>query len=519
MAKSKMKKYLFHFFFILIYSNTFSQLNDNIWPLASDYGPNSIYYYNLDFSLGQPDTFVYQRKMFFFNTNSAVCDSIGNLQFYTNGIWVANKVHDTLFNSQNFNPGWATNYYQNSGMGFSQSAIILPFSDSSKFYYLIYESAENFYNSDNAYDVQPFHLSYSVVDMYLDNNNGGVTVLKDIRPIQDTLLLGRITACKHANGRDWWIVVHKYYSDLYYTLLFTPSGVFGPYTQQIGPILNPKLNGGGDYDVIGMAIFSPDGTKYAMVGTNNLIEFLNFDRCTGQLSNYQSIQIIDTNAFSLSCAFSPNSRYLYANSLLNAFQFDTYASNIDSSAILIAHYDGFLNPFQTWFFLNQLGPDGKIYLGTYNGSYILHVIENPDSLGLACNFNQHGFILPNNYGGNYSVPNFPNYRLGRLIGSPCDTLTSLTPYPSPKERGVVIAPNPLTTQSKLTFSNPHKEKFLFTLYDITGRVTETVSTTTEQIILTKGSKQAGVYLFHFDKLSETTNEKTGERMNGKIIMQ
>ncbi|MEP7170847.1 MAG: T9SS type A sorting domain-containing protein, partial [Bacteroidota bacterium] len=75
-----------------------------------------------------------------------------------------------------------------------------------------------------------------------------------------------------------------------------------------------------------------------------------------------------------------------------------------------------------------------------------------------------------------------------------------------------FSPNPLTTQSKLTFKNSNKEKFLFILYDITGRLTETISTTNNEIILTKGNKQPGVYLFNLD------NEKTGERWNGKIIV-
>ncbi|HKR06486.1 MAG TPA: T9SS type A sorting domain-containing protein [Bacteroidia bacterium] len=75
-----------------------------------------------------------------------------------------------------------------------------------------------------------------------------------------------------------------------------------------------------------------------------------------------------------------------------------------------------------------------------------------------------------------------------------------------------FSPNPLTTQSKLTFKNPNKEKLLFTLYDITGRITESVSTTNNEIILTKGSKQPGVYLYNL------MNEKKGEKWNGKIVI-
>lgn len=82
-----------------------------------------------------------------------------------------------------------------------------------------------------------------------------------------------------------------------------------------------------------------------------------------------------------------------------------------------------------------------------------------------------------------------------------------------KSESYVFYPNPLTTQSTLTFSNPQKEKFLFTLYDITGRIVESVSTVNDKVILSKGNKEEGVYLFNL------TKEKTGEGMNGKIIVQ
>jgi hypothetical protein len=39
-----------------------------------------------------------------------------------------------------------------------------------------------------------------------------------------------------------------------------------------------------------------------------------------------------------------------------------------------------------------------------------------------------------------------------------------------------------------------------------------LSTTSNEIIITKGNKQPGVYLFNL------TNEKTGEQMNGKIVI-
>ena len=102
-----------------------------------------------------------------------------------------------------------------------------------------------------------------------------------------------------------------------------------------------------------------------------------------------------------------------------------------------------------------------------------------------------------------------------------DTITGIPNHQS-TINNIQISPNPLTTQSKLTFANPRKEKFLFTLYDITGRQCAAsplergqgcvISTTSNEITITKGSKPPGVYLFNL------TNEKTGERWNGKVVI-
>ncbi len=92
---------------------------------------------------------------------------------------------------------------------------------------------------------------------------------------------------------------------------------------------------------------------------------------------------------------------------------------------------------------DQLAPDGKIYISNGNSGLRLHVINNPDEPGLACNMEQHGVVLPRlNMN---SLPNHPNYFLGAVAGSVCDSLglSAFTPGPSPRERGGVRAfPNP-----------------------------------------------------------------------------
>jgi hypothetical protein len=119
-------------------------------------------------------------------------------------------------------------------------------------------------------------------------------------------------------------------------------------------------------------------------------------------------------------AFSPNSRYLYINFFTKAFQYDLEASDVWASQVQVAEYDGFLDPSFTTFYLMQLAPDGKIYSSSTNSVTSLHVMHNPDEPGLECQYQQHGIELPNRNA--YSMPTFPNYRLGPLDGSACDTL-------------------------------------------------------------------------------------------------
>src|SRR6476620_2713060 len=100
---------------------------------------------------------------------------------------------------------------------------------------MFHESAEYFvFQSQN--DAQPLELRYSIVDMSLDTGLGGISD-KKIVVLQDTLVWGFLTACKHANGRDWWVIAHQYYSNRYYKLLITPVGIEGPFIQDIGSII------------------------------------------------------------------------------------------------------------------------------------------------------------------------------------------------------------------------------------------------------------------------------------------
>jgi hypothetical protein len=68
----------------------------------------------------------------------------------------------------------------------------------------------------------------------------------------------------------------------------------------------------------------------------------------------------------------------------------------------------------------SLAPDGKIYMTSTASANTLHTIHKPDVMGKACEFRQHDFKLLTRR--SFFIPKFPNYRLGPIDGSICDSL-------------------------------------------------------------------------------------------------
>src|SRR5690606_7714647 len=158
-------------------------------------------------------------------------------------------------------------------------------------------------------------------------------------------------------------------------------------------------------------VFSPNGNQliYSQgyrIDKLRYIHLFNFDRCEGNFY-FQETIIENEVEFEHSIAVSPNSRLLYHFTDNSIYQYDLYADTVANSKMRVAEYDGFVDIFGTQFSTPALAPDGKIYVNTPSTSSYLHVIENPDERGPACDVRQHAFILPA-----YNcrtMPNFPNF--------------------------------------------------------------------------------------------------------------
>lgn len=421
--------------FFLFPFQIFSQVDkrDNIWMLG---GATPLGYpkFGVDFNMGSADTFSLQRPMGFFLTNSSICDTNGQLLFYTNGNFVSNRIHQLMPGSAGFNPGYENAATYPHGSGLYQGAMILPWPETTDKYIIIHLSADTFHLG-NTYFERPLSLRYSVIDMSLDSGKGDFKSINQTL-IHDTLVSGRISACRHANGRDWWIISHKLWSDQFYEFLLTPDTIEFYQYQNIGSTITHRM------DVLGAGVFTNDGNQFAFLNSDTTLNIFEFDRCSGMLSNPIYIYFLDTlNLGTISCAFSSSGRYLYVNNNFHIFQLDMQAGNIPASSTIVAEYDNYLTShgFRTIFGIMRLAPDKKIYLATYEGSNVFHVINSPDSSGLSCNVTQHNFILPGY--NTFSMPNVPNYSLGTLAGSVCDSLISVPEIVLEKST-ITIFPNP-----------------------------------------------------------------------------
>jgi len=178
----------------------------------------------------------------------------------------------------------------------------------------------------------------------------------------------------------------------------------------------------------GQASFSPDGGSYAMWGGTYLeepgyIRLYDFDRCEGILTNERSDTLY--TGFGNGLSFSPNGAFLYVSNDWNILQYEVHAEDFVSSRNVVADWDFWQDEYGFRYTLGYmaLGQDEKIYVIPNNGgSRYLHVIQNPNLKGEDSNVLQHVLKLPTLVGTSRTVPNYPNFRLGPIDGSYCDTL-------------------------------------------------------------------------------------------------
>lgn len=418
----------------------------------------------IDFNGDTAVSFFRQDDKLIWRSSASICDSIGNLLFYTNGFSVFNKNFEIMENGDSLHIGdyLALGYDLLSA---PDGVCILPIPGQKNQFYLFHLDL-NFIGTPLGSILYPTHLFYSLIDLNLASGLGSVLPNeKNIPLLNDTIAEFGMKAVKHGNGRDWWLICHEYGTNGYYTFLVDSAGIQGPYKQNIGI----------EYELVNAQIssimkFSSDGNLFVHQSRDsNIVALFDFDRCSGQLSNYRTFQVNEVSIPVRGVSLSPSDRYLYVSSnFKEILQFDLEATDIYESRIVVGTDDGVEDPFPAHYYLQQLGSDGKIYVVSYDGAYSLHVINNPDSAGLACNFVQRGFELVPGSQWVASAPNITNYSLGALLGSQCDTLSTAINFPQ-SVFTFSLYPNPCYNFAQLSISGATEKAEIF-LYNTFGQL-------------------------------------------------
>ena len=364
------KRLLFLLALLLTVITTWAQKQANIWYFGERAG--------LDFTNGKPVPLT-NSMLSTMEGCATISDANGNLLFYTNGVSVWNREHKLMPNGNRLMGHRSS----------TQSAVIVPRPLNPNIYYIFTADLQS----------QLYGLRYSEVNMALKNGLGDIAKKNSflVSPVSE-----KLTAVKHRNNTDYWVITHKWNSNSFNAYLVTAAGVSRqPIVSNVGTV-----HKGQNQEAIGAMKVSPDGKKLALAlwRDSNKFEVFDFDNNTGKLSNPTEFENYDED---YGVEFSPDGTKLYGttNGIGNIppqiWQFNLLGSKqaVQESATLIAVSKadkiGSL----------QLAPDGKIYLAKEKQKN-LGVINNPNAPGLGCNYVDEGQMLGEDSHSELGLPNF-----------------------------------------------------------------------------------------------------------------
>ncbi len=349
------------------------QNTSNIWYFGNKAGLN----FNTD-----PPTALTDGQLNTQEGVATIADNNGQLLFYTDGITVWDRTHQTMPNGNN-----SLNGHESS----TQSGIIVPNLGNSNLYYIF--TVDELAGSDG--------LSYSTVDISMEGNGTlanplGNIVSSELNISLATPVTEKITGVLKPDFTGYWIIAHGWNNNQFYAFEVTCDGINPePVISEVG---NIHSGGTDNINAVGYMRATIDGEKLALVNRNNgTIDIYDFDNNTGMVSN--EIEITPFNNLIYGIEFSITGSFLYIGGSTTISRYNmssgehipiSFNSSIPSSNVVRAL---------------QLGPDGNIYVSLRNSNYI-SVIYNPD--GNFPELTVDGiFLNPDNVGRNcrFGLPN------------------------------------------------------------------------------------------------------------------
>jgi gliding motility-associated-like protein len=357
-----MRRFILLILLILGFLSGFSQKETYNWYFGNKAG--------LRYHTGVPVA-VDTSAMFSFQTTASISDTAGNLRFYSNSETVWNRNHEVMPNGDSLK-GWS---------GRALAVVAVPAPGKADQYYIFTSYP---YGTTNSYNT----AYYSIIDMSADNGLGDV-IVKNIPVPGGADIQSPLVMTMHANNEAFWLVMMKVGysgSDTLFSYILDEYGLNSiPVKTVIGHTGNIFMK------------FAPNG-EYMFFGGfnggNSMI--LQFNKATGM---FQEILEFDPEPgdddyyYVEGAEFSANSEFLYCTMWKRPFWLN------DTTTCKIVQYDlskiGDVTQFEASAFVLdvtirifpqtaayhylQMGPDGKIVVGTFRFS--LGVINYPERPG------------------------------------------------------------------------------------------------------------------------------------------
>jgi hypothetical protein len=386
---------------------------------------------------------------------ASISNTAGNLKLYAATLhYLNNDWSGRIFNSQH---QIVPDCDSITGYDLYNELIIIPRQGHQEQYY-VFSVGDDTPNNSGCY--------YSIVDVSMNSGQGGM-LTQNIQ-INNANSGDCLTAVKHGNGRDWWVMnklsTHTVPSQLnrFYVYLVLGDSIYVPQIQDLGGCQDADLQ---------KVIWHPSGGKFMLINQAGYMSEYEFDRCTGAITLSRNIfpeQTSNFNRYFWEGAYSSNGNIFYVSTASVSFtdtnyllQYNLNALDVPLSCDTIDRFNQPIEPGAV-----RRAPDDKIYLSCFYHwgfpgfpypdtvrNYInenLSVVNYPDSLGSACSYQSFSFYL----GGKrtyYGLPNNPNYSLGPVFGSTCDTIFNTTDAPIKDDTSILISPNPCSNYITVNF--------------------------------------------------------------------
>lgn len=344
---------------------------------AQDIKRTAIWYFGenagIDFNTNPP-TPLTDGKINSSESTTTICDTNGALQLYSDGKAIWNKYHEKIKGSDNL-------LGNNSS---SNGVLILPKPNNDTLFYIFYTDAQGGANGFN----------YSIINLK-GNNDSAIVITKNVKLLNS--VCESITATKHQNGTDYWIIIHGFNDSFFYAFLLNDYGL------QVCPKVSKSSFMGGSI-FIAQNILKLSVNSEILANTfydvNSKVEMSKFDNQSGLIIYKYSLHNLSLPS---GVSFSTNNNFVYVNERDKAVNQYNISSNNETAINLTR--SKIYTPVGYGVYGMQLSLNRKIYISS-NGLTHLSCIKKPDSVGAASNFNFNEIDLQSKLS-LVGLPNFP----------------------------------------------------------------------------------------------------------------